>query len=303
MASLLTLWAYLLCLPLAQCFQDNSSEHVSLLQTQASLRVQQEEPRHTKKKVAFTVVLYKVFMTDDGNLRNAMELSVLAESVRGARANSSYETSLVALVRSGIVDTCRAPLEGLGYEIIPVDMPVPVDEIQGELQGFALHDELHHGATAAEKTMVVDENDKLLIYSMTQYDRVVLVDTDVLVLDAVDELLDAPEETLGILDYYGQSDDKMSVTPPLNAGFLVVKPSDTTWKHITSMIRRGNFSGDWTTDGEYIAGWEGLGVGYVYDGSSIQGLLPAMYFKDAIESRGTKTRTESVRSALDNPNR
>merc|ERR1719240_57909 len=69
------------------------------------------------------------------------------------------------------------------------------------------------------------------------------------------------------------------------------------------MIRRGNFSGAWTADGEYVAGWEDLGVGYVYDGSSIQGLLPAMYFRDAIQNRGEKTRAQAVRAALDSPHR
>ena len=48
----------------------------------------------------------------------------------------------------------------------------------------------------------MEENDKLIIFTLTQYDRVVLLDTDVIVLEPIDELLDDPAEALGILDYY-----------------------------------------------------------------------------------------------------
>lgn len=89
-----------------------------------------------------------------------------------------------------------------------------------------------------------------------------------------------------------------AVAPPFNAGFGVVRPSRDTLNEILAMFRRGNFSAALTDDG-YYSGWDQSGIGYFYGGISIQGLLPAFYFRDAIRSRGANTtRYSAVRDYL-----
>jgi hypothetical protein len=184
-------------------------------------------------------------------------------------------------------------LEGLGFDVIATDRLVDFDEMMEPGKTRAQTDKLYFG-----ETLIYEENDKLYIYNMTQYDRVVLLDTDVLMVQPIDEILDDPAETLGTLDYYALGDPgdphpqggmKLSVVPPINAGFVVVRPSKKVFAELQEIIRRGNFRTGQTKEG-YVEGWDGLGLGYFFGGISIQGVLPAYYFRHAVETRGNATR-------------
>lgn len=249
---------------------------------------------------------FAVKSPEDGTLLMAPSLAVLAKSVRRIGRKSRYQTHLVALVRRNLVSTMQEGLKGLGFEVIPTDRLVDFDEMMEPGKTRAQTDKLYFS-----ETLIYEENDKLYIYNMTQYDRVVLLDTDVLMVQPIDEILDDPAETLGTLDYYALGDPgdphpeggmKLSVVPPINAGFVVVRPSKKVFAELQEIIRRGNFRTGQTKEG-YVEGWDGLGLGYFFGGISIQGVLPAYYFRHAVETRGNATRFDAIQAALRSPTR
>ena len=239
----------------------------------------------------------------DGTLKLAADLVVLVESIRNATAHSPHQTHLVALVRRSLLPATGGVLTKLGFRVVATDVLVPPEDIAGEAGRDSAVGATSFGGT---RYLISDENDKLLIYNLTEYDHVVSIDTDALVVDAIDELFDNPEETQGILDYYGLGDDdpdhpeggwKQAVVPAVNGGFVVVRPSKAALEGILDIYRRGDFTPD-SVDG-YMAGWDHLGTGYFYGGISVQGLLPAYYFRDAILNRpANTTRYQAVQHAL-----
>eukprot|EP00563_Minutocellus_polymorphus_P008506 CAMPEP_0181025898 /NCGR_PEP_ID=MMETSP1070-20121207/3348_1 /TAXON_ID=265543 /ORGANISM="Minutocellus polymorphus, Strain NH13" /LENGTH=463 /DNA_ID=CAMNT_0023103047 /DNA_START=200 /DNA_END=1587 /DNA_ORIENTATION=+ len=240
-----------------------------------------------------------------GTLRIAADLIVLAESIRRATAHSAHRADLVALVRRSLLPATHDVLSQLGFRIIPTEVVVPPEDIVGEDgRAHATGDTSFGG-----KYLISDENDKLLIYNLTEYDRVVSLDTDALMVQPIDELFDHAEETQGTLDYYGLGDDepdhpeggfKQAVVPAINGGFVVVRPSREAFAGILDIYKRGDFSLE-QVDG-YMAGWDHIGTGYYYGGISFQGLLPAYYFQDAILKRPPNTtRYQAAQKALKVP--
>ena len=239
----------------------------------------------------------------DGTLKLAVDLIVLVESIRNATLHSPYQTHLVALVRRSLLPATHEVLTQLGFRIIVTDVLVPPEDIVGETGRKSATGDTSLGGT---QYLISDENDKLLIYNLTEYDRVVSLDTDALVVDSIEELFGHPEETQGILDYYGLGDGdpdhpeggwKQAVVPAVNGGFVVVRPSREAFEGILDVYRRGDFTAD-SVDG-YMAGWDHTGTGYYYGGISVQGLIPAYYFRDAILNRtGNTTRFQAVQHVL-----
>mmetsp|Transcript_27556 Transcript_27556/g.41691 ORF Transcript_27556/g.41691 Transcript_27556/m.41691 type:complete len:467 (-) Transcript_27556:8-1408(-) len=269
-----------------------------------------------RPSVAFVICLHSAPKNPDGSLsivnpkdqkslNMAPTLAVLAASVRRIAEQSRYETHLVALVRRSIfVPELQQGLHDLGFDhLVPVDRLVEFEDMEEPGRTASQTNKIYFG-----ETLVAEENDKLYIYNMTQYDRVVLLDTDVIMVKPIDELLDDPAESLGTLDYYAlepgkahpEGGMKLSVLPPINAGFVVVRPNVNTLTNIQDMLRRGQFTTGQTKDG-YVAGWEQTGIGYFFGGISIQGVLTAYYFKNAMKRSNATTRYAAVQAALHQP--
>jgi hypothetical protein len=117
-----------------------------------------------------------------------------------------------------------------------------------------------------------DETIKYWGLADTRYDRVLVLDADVLVLDPMDELLERGEDFVGVYDH-GLDGGLDSVMPPAQGGFLLFRPNKTDFEAVTALTREGNWSGN---------GWEESKIGYCYGGVGPDGLLAYYFNKDAL---------------------
>jgi hypothetical protein len=106
-----------------------------------------------------------------------------------------------------------------------------------------------------------------LITTYAQYDRVAVIDGDVLVGAPLDEIWAAPK-FLKLIYTRGQM-----VGEPFQGGLWAITPDLGILEHMVSLVQRGAwYSG---------TGWEHSGVGWVYGGPTIQGLMPYYFTKVA----------------------
>merc|ERR1712232_225911 len=115
--------------------------------------------------------------------------------------------------------------------------------------------------------------------AFTEYDRVLVIDADVLVMDAMDELMELEEDFIGVYDH--GLDTATSTAPPAQGGFLLFRPNKTDFDAIKALTREGDWDG---------AGWKRSGIGFCYGGVGPDGLLPYYYNKDALKNIKQKTK-------------
>jgi len=111
---------------------------------------------------------------------------------------------------------------------------------------------------------------KLLAFNLTEYDRVLFMDGDMVVNRNLDEVfLSTPPPRAGGNTWIAASDGPYS---PLNSGLVLIAPSSKDYDSLLKMVYEGNYAEP--------GGWEG--VGGVHHGSShTQGILP-YYFQGRI---------------------
>jgi len=213
--------------------------------------------------------------------------AVLAHSIRLASAanpasGSRFDYQMYAIVHP-VAEDC-APLAGLrklGYEVLIRDVPVKVEDIEGEY----LRTKVVDNGCCGEKEFI-----KLEAYTLVQHPIVVHLDLDTLVLRAMDEIFDvmldgpssnvvvpthagAPLSTAKNVDAYFTRDYNM-VRPGrphvgVQGGFLVLRPSIETYDEFKSIIRKGDFRSN--------GGWGGKGFGPFYGSMTFQGIIPYFY--------------------------
>merc|ERR1712187_788580 len=96
-------------------------------------------------------------------------------------------------------------------------------------------------------------------YRMTDYDYVVVMDTDTFVHASFEELFTRKETTLYTAPYAKSQNEQMQ------GAFIVIRPSPKRYNEIMQTWYAGSWSGD---------GWNHSGIGYSYGGSTVQGILP-----------------------------
>ena len=106
----------------------------------------------------------------------------------------------------------------------------------------------------------MDELIKLGAFELTGYHRVMLVDTDTLIVQVVDELWEYEEEFLFTFDH--PMNAKSAAAPPVQGGFMVLRPSLRRYEDLVLAVRTGDFQPG--------SGWGGKGVGWCYGGQTIQ---------------------------------
>ncbi|CAM9865662.1 unnamed protein product, partial [Phaeothamnion confervicola] len=194
-------------------------------------------------------------------------VEVLGLSVDRICKESRYACAKVVIVHEDIGERAAAELADAGWRVLLRPVPVNVTLIAGDFYREALP-----GSGCCGELELL----KLYAYTLTEYRRVVHVDIDVLLLRPLDGLLDLEASLVYTTD--PNMGSKGDAAPPVQGGFLVVKPDLDVFDQLLAVVYEAGglgirLSGDWRPG----TGWGGLGIGWCWGGPTIQGLLPYFY--------------------------
>merc|ERR1711971_1443209 len=113
---------------------------------------------------------------------------------------------------------------------------------------------------------MAEETVKYWGIALMEYDRVLVIDADVMIFDPMDELMELPEDFIGTYDH--GLDGPASTAPPTQGGFLLLRPNMTDFEEVKALTREGDWGG---------SGWKRSGIGFCYGGVGPDGLLPYYY--------------------------
>jgi len=179
------------------------------------------------------------------------KLRIQAGAAEGFKPElSEYDADLVAFVTPQITHA-KHILERYGWKVMVKDLPVGLEEIRNQEYAEKMKDSGCCGA---------DEFLKLWAYTLTDYHRVVHLDMDSVVYNNMDALYSLDKELLWTGDYNMQG---KSPVPPVQGGFLVIRPSMDTYREYQEIIRKGDHTGG--------KGWGGTKIGNFWGGATIQG--------------------------------
>jgi alpha-N-acetylglucosamine transferase len=189
--------------------------------------------------------------------------------------NADYAKGAVALVRSlrrtgttaeivamhtgGAPAEALAPVAALGARLAPVEL-LPTSETFNERHARA---RLHDAApfTKGDKPAFhtpLDNFAKLRLWQMTEYDKVVFLDADALVLKNIDRLFNWPEFSAAPNVYENLADFRR-----LNSGVFVAQPSEATFAAMLERLDRPEAfwrRTDQTFLESFFPDWHGLPV-------------------------------------------
>eukprot|EP00756_Hemistasia_phaeocysticola_P049022 Hpha_TRINITY_DN23449_c0_g1::TRINITY_DN23449_c0_g1_i1::g.113932::m.113932 len=208
------------------------------------------------------VVAYAITVTKDGPYVDGAAVlghSILRQHRTGGE--SRYAAELVALVKPTCVRT-KVQLRSLkvaGQEWRILDRVCPIDL---KKTPKVYQDDAAGGCCGA------DELIKLHAWLLTEYHRVVHLDMDTILLQNIDDVLERNASLSYTVDWGMAS--PASRKPPVQGGFLVVRPDPAVFQELQAFAQRGGFVPDGT-------GWEKSYTGHFWGGATIQGLL-AFFF-------------------------
>ena len=193
-------------------------------------------------------------------------------------SSSQYDYQMYALVHPSAESCATLQLAPLGYQILVRDVPVPLQEIEGDY----LRNKVPKNGCCGDKEFV-----KLHAYTLMEHPVVVHLDLDTLVLKPMDALYDVMMD--GVMSSSTKKNNKsngggidvafndpMPQQQPINAfftrdynmahpgmkhagvqgGFLVLRPSMEVYEEFREIIRKGDFRQN--------GGWGGMGFGPFY---------------------------------------
>ncbi|KAL7574213.1 hypothetical protein ACA910_012470 [Epithemia clementina (nom. ined.)] len=239
-------------------------------------------------------IAYAVTLTSCGNAFNqttadpnavtfqiAEGAAVLAHSIRraslGGTLRGRYDYELVALYHPD-AQACVGVLEELGFRLIPRNVFVKVEEIEGEF----LRQTIETSGCCGEKELI-----KMEAYTLLEYPLVLILDLDCLIFQPLDFLFDYmlhnipllsddlqwPQKTLPQKPSLLYTLDYAMVSPsrkikPMQGGFLLIRPNLNVYEEMRSILKKGDY--------RRSGGWAGK-TGKYWGGHTIQGLLPYYY--------------------------
>jgi len=204
--------------------------------------------RYSKQRVAFAVTVTKDGKYMDGAI-------VLKHSID--MQDSLWDVSFVAIVHPNVTTT-RSALEKIGWTIREFTVPIKSSEIHGK----ELRETIDKTGCCGAAELL-----KLRAYQLTEFDRVVLLDMDTLLLKNLDELLESDKEAQFTYDH--AMDSPGSSAPPMQGGFMIIRPSQAAYKRLVDVVREGDFRPG--------TGWGGSRIGWCWGGQTIQGLISYYY--------------------------
>jgi hypothetical protein len=226
--------------------------------------------------IAYVISLIKCgdFQSSVAGLTDAalvLRHSVHLTSVRNPKSGSKYDYKMYAFVNRN-AESCSQDIQNAGYQVIVVDVPVTIDQIQDEYLQKHIHEMNCCGH---------DEFIKLHAYTLIDHPIVVHVDIDFLFNKPMDDLFDAmiynstsdqgrtarsriPIERPGVdtwpekIDCFMTRDWLATITgrnPGFQAGLLIVRPSLEMFDTMINVIRTEEFR-----PGFFSSGWGGKGT-------------------------------------------
>eukprot|EP00752_Nemacystus_decipiens_P003689 g3399.t1 len=202
------------------------------------------------------VVGFAITLTKEGNHLDGA--AVLAASIDKSCATSEFLCDLVAFLHDDIVLETETVLRRLGFRVMRPGLPLDLEDIE---HNFTRERVKNGGCCGPAELM------KFFAYTLTDYHRVVHLDTDAMVLKPLDHLLDATESLLYTTDV-NMGDVKKSPVMPVQGGFLVVRPDPGVFEDLVQILKSTPFTNK---------GWGGSMIGLFWGGITVQGILPYYY--------------------------
>eukprot|EP01038_Epipyxis_sp_PR26KG_P011445 gene11445-15332_t len=216
----------------------------------------------SKKRIAFIITITKDGFFQDG-------AAVLVYSIIKNTQFSDFEKSFIAFVHPNVTSS-RSGLNKLGFHVIEVPIPINVSAIKFDF----LREKINKNGCCGSSELI-----KLTSYRLIQYDWVVHLDADTIMLNPIDELFSTNYSLIYTTDpnmasYKGE--DKL----PVQGGFIIFKPSIEDYSNIIELLM--------TTEFNNGGGWNNSKVGWFWGGMTIQGILPYYYNRVTIPDRSVK---------------
>lgn len=205
--------------------------------------------------------------------------AVLAHSIR--RLPTKYPTDLIAFVHPNATN-CTGHLPRLGYQVMERGLGFMLKEIKNR-NAYRKYIK-YHGCCEELEFL------KLEAYSLVQYSIVMHLDTDILILQPMDAIVDAMMgiDTSGIqvlhkdrplpprIDFvytrdYVQMSKMTNDTSKfaVQGGFFAVRPNARTYRRLINTVKSGSF--------DMMSGWARKSYGGYYGAPQIQGMLSFFY--------------------------
>jgi len=110
---------------------------------------------------------------------------------------------------------------------------------------------------------------KICAWRLEDYYRVLLLDMDAVLVKNLDHLFEDDQEKDLKFTWDNAMDSGNSRAPPVQGGFLMIKPSQRVFEQIIDVVREGDFRPG--------TGWGGTRIGWCWGGQTVQGLLAYYY--------------------------
>jgi hypothetical protein len=206
-----------------------------------------------KRRIAYAITLTKDGFFADG-------AAVLAYSIMKVSTQCEFDVSLVAFVHPNVT-TSRPILGKLGFHVIEAAKPINVSAISTEFE-FMRNTIDKNGCCGALELI------KLNSYRLTQYEWVIHMDADTVLLNPINELFNTNYSLIYTTDPNMMS-YKEEIAEPAQGGFLVLRPSVTDYVNIINTIMTTGFFQN--------SGWNNSHIGWIWGGMTVQGILPYYY--------------------------
>ena len=212
---------------------------------------------------AITITVWKSSIWSSSALSDGA--AVLAHSIATTQNSESYTLDLIAILGQNAT-AGRGPLTAMGYRVLIGTTPV----LQHEITPGYYRDSYESAGCCGSSELL-----KLRAYQLIEYDRVLVLDTDAVLLQSIEHLFTRSMRANLSLVYTNDHslDNPGSAAPPVQGGFLLVAPSRRVYTDMLAIIRKGDFRPG--------TGWGGQKIGWCWGGRTVQGLLPYYYHRVA----------------------
>jgi hypothetical protein len=225
----------------------------------------EKKPGANRQKIAFAA-----FVTGLEGAAWEDATAVLAHGIHQAGLRSRNQIEAIVLAPDTLPGDIESKLIKLGFDkVVKRPPPFQLSEIQYPLTKKELAHVQGQGTKGASFSLI-EECIKYHALTLTDYDRVLILDLDTMILNPMDAMMDVKEDLVGTYDV--AMEGKLgNVVPVVQGGFLLVRPNKTDFELLQKTTREGTFNG---------AGWQDSHIGFAYGGVGPQGLLSYHFHKE-----------------------